>query len=498
MAKQREALAAADGEEAFALLMEMGTGKSKIIVDEASQLYCSNDVQDVVIGCPNGLQRNWLDEFAKHCPVPFAPAFYEGRIRAADRRNCEQLLKLDDPRILRLLVVSYECLSGEDGFNLAWEFVNQKRKLYMALDEAQRIKSTKRRAVKRDSIFALGRFTDIRRLASGTITPNSPVDLYSPFKWLDPDIIGMSSVTAFRNQYCELEDPDHPRMQALAEKIFGNPARAKYMQVVKRDKDGRPMYKNLDQLSRKIGKYSFHALKTDCLDLPPKVYAPRVTFELTPRQRKIYNEVKKNIIAEFVHKGRLVTIDSEIQIVRLARLAAISGNHFPDGDANVRIEESKNNPRLKALRDWIDNGGGTSVSTLIWARHTPEIDELCEAFQGDCVRYDGTIKDSRRLEYNRKAFLNQDKGARVMIGQTSMGIGFDAYSASLVAFYTNSFNLEHRLQAEDRAHRKGLKHTVTYGDFEALDTGDLKIIGCLRAKREVSEMIHGDPITNWI
>jgi SNF2 family DNA or RNA helicase len=477
--------------------MEMGTGKSKVLTDDAGHHFQSGDIHDAFFVVPNGLQRNWIDELFKDCGIPYAAAFYEGNIRKADRGNLEQLLRLRDPRIMRVLITSYESLRGKEGFDLAWEFCETEgRELFVGLDEFQRIKATQRSAEQRDSVYALGRHAAMKRIASGTATPNSPIDLYSPFKFLDSRILGHSTVTSFRAQYCELLNAEDNRVKGIVRKMGRAEGYAKYMQVQARDKEGRPLYKNLDTLRNRILPWSIRIRKSEMIDLPPKVYGPRVTFELSPRQRRIYDEVKHNIIAEFVHNKRLYEIDSALAIVKLGRLAAIAGNHFPDVDRNpVRIEPSKKNPRMVAMQEWIEDcGDGPS---LIWARHTAEVDELCEVFKGTCVRYDGQVKAVDR-DRHKKMFMAGDKKAQQLIGQVAAGIGFDAYVAEQVAFYTNDFSLEHRLQSEDRAHRIGLDHPVDYGDFEAVDTLDHRIIKALRDKREISEIIMGDPITNWI
>lgn len=496
--KQRQAIKAAGPHEAFGWFMEMGTGKSKVTIDSCGKHFDRGDAKDVIIVCPNGLQRNWVEEFEKHCGAPYKMAFFEGNMKAEQRRELEQLLRYNDPGVMRVLAISYEALRGNKGFDCAWDFMEGGRKFFVALDESQRIKSTKRTAVQRDSVLAVGRRAEIRRILSGTSSPNSPLDLFSQFKFLDPAILGYASITAFRAHYCVLMDPNSPQMRGLANKIFGNPQRAKYMQIQQRDADGQPVYKNLEELSKRIAPFVFRARKDECLDLPPKVYAPRITFDLSPKQRKIYDVIKRSIIAEFVHAGKLRRVDSALQLTRLGRLAAVCGNYFPDEDRKkppIQIEPSKSNPRLLSVANWLEDGG--DVSSIIWARHTAEIDELCEFYKGQCVRLDGSIKPEQR-QINLKRFQAQEHGARKLVAQLSVGIGFDAYAASLVAYYTNSFNLEHRLQSEDRAHRKGLTHSVTYGDFEALDTQDAKVILALRAKREISEVIAGDPITNWI
>ena len=68
-------------------------------------------------------------------------------------------------------------------------------------------------------------------------------------------------------------------------------------------------------------------------------------------------------------------------------------------------------------------------------------------------------------------------------------------AASYAIYYSNSFDLEVRLQSEDRCHRIGTTKNVTYIDIEANKTIDKKIIKALRDKKSLADMITQDPMS---
>ena len=62
------------------------------------------------------------------------------------------------------------------------------------------------------------------------------------------------------------------------------------------------------------------------------------------------------------------------------------------------------------------------------------------------------------------------------------GYGLTLISANTVIYYSNGYDLEKRMQSEDRAHRIGQKFSVTYVDIIAEETVDQKIVRSLRKK----------------
>ena len=92
-----------------------------------------------------------------------------------------------------------------------------------------------------------------------------------------------------------------------------------------------------------------------------------------------------------------------------------------------------------------------------------------------------------------------DPSIKYFIGQPqSGGIGLTLTAASYAIYYSNDFNLETRLQSEDRCHRIGTKKSVTYIDFETPKTIDTKIIKALRSKKNLADYINKDPVSLFL
>jgi len=67
-----------------------------------------------------------------------------------------------------------------------------------------------------------------------------------------------------------------------------------------------------------------------------------------------------------------------------------------------------------------------------------------------------------------------------------------------VVYYSNGYDLEKRLQSEDRAHRIGQTKSVTYVDIIAEDTVDEKIVKALRDKINIASEVLGEELRAWI
>jgi len=63
-------------------------------------------------------------------------------------------------------------------------------------------------------------------------------------------------------------------------------------------------------------------------------------------------------------------------------------------------------------------------------------------------------------------------------------------------FYSNSYDLELRVQAEDRIHRIGQKHSCTYVDLVSEGTVDEQILRNLLNKVKISNEVLGE-VRSW-
>jgi SNF2 family DNA or RNA helicase len=246
-------------------------------------------------------------------------------------------------------------------------------------------------------------------------------------------------------------------------------------------------YQNVDELTKNIEGHSYRVLKKDCLDLPDKIYQ-RYPVELSVKQRKLYDQMRKQFIAEMDGKQ----VDAPEAITRLLRLQQITCGWFPTENGVVPIEDK--NPRLNALMEILSD---IDSKVIIWARFKADLKAIERLLGSAAVAYYGEVSNNDRADAVER-FQNDPK-IRYFIGQPqSGGIGLTLTAADYAIYYSNSFDLETRLQSEDRCHRIGTKNNVTYIDIEAPKTIDSKIIKALRSKKNLADVITKDPISMFL
>ena len=112
------------------------------------------------------------------------------------------------------------------------------------------------------------------------------------------------------------------------------------------------------------------------------------------------------------------------------------------------------------------------------------------------VYYGDVSNDAREQAVTQ---FQENPNIKYFIGQPqSGGIGLTLTAANYAVYYSNSFDLEQRIQSEDRCHRIGTKNNVTYIDIEARGSVDTKIIKALRNKKNIADIITKDPISLFI
>lgn len=461
-AHQREALETAAGRDAFAYLMEMGTGKTKVILDEFGTLLAQKKVDDMLVIAPKGVYANWereilLDLDAKSIKV--------ARWISGKKFPEEFIKHKKGPRIF---LMNIEALQKQDkAYELCAAFLSQRR-AYMIVDESTRIKSPDAKRTK--NIIRLGGLAKVRRIATGSPATNSPLDLYSQFAFLRDGILGFNSYFAFRARYAVLKDMDH--------------GGRKFKVVVG--------HKNVDELADRIKPHSFRRTKEECLDLPPKVYMPLREVPLTDEQKRLYNEIKEFATTEL--DGSHVTATAVI--TQILRLHQILCGHVTDEQKNVRPVSSN---RLSVLGEYLEEASGKSI---IWANYQYSLAELAHFLREEygpsaSVEYWGQTSDDARVEAVER--FQTDKACRFFIGNPQVGgMGLTLTAANHVVYYSNNYNLEHRIQSEDRAHRAGLVHSVDYTDLCAIGTVDEIIIKALREKINIAATINGDNYREWL
>jgi len=452
--------------ESFALLMEQGTGKTKVALDTIAYLHVNGRCDSVLVVTPNSVKTNWItDEIPNHLPdyVEVRAAYWESTPKKAERHALERLF---EPFAgLRVLTMNHEALSHERPVKFAERFLKTAMKSMVIIDESTSIKTPGKKRTR--AAIRLGKMADYRRIMTGTPVTKSPIDLYSQFAFLDPDILGHSSFYSYRNEYCVMGGYEHKQIIS---------------------------YKNLDQLTARIEAYSYRKLKKDCLDLPEKLYQ-RLKVPLTPEQKALYDEMAADMRVQLGEEK----ITATIALTKLLKLQQITSGFITDDEGNKRVIAGKNQ-RLAALVELLENHGGKAI---IWSRFTHDIETITEELNrqfgaGAARAFYGAVKSEERTEI-RQEFQKQDSALQFFVGNPQAGgTGLTLTEANLVVYYANSFDLEHRLQSEDRAHRIGQVRNVTYVDIIAPGTMDAKIVQALRDKKGIADMINQDGVSDWI
>ncbi len=476
------------GESFFALHMEMGTGKTWVFLAYAERLHKQGQIDGLMVIAPRGVHTNWvLREIPQHLEVEHVARVWRTGAGKREREEMAEALRLPKRGTvkkngkLRILAINIDAIGTKDGFEFAKAFC-QTFKVMIVMDESTRIKNEG--TLRHDRAMELGLYVSHRYEGTGLPITNKPNDIYGQFEWLQSGLLGTTSYRAFVAEYNVLLNPQEDwGFKKLIEK---NP-RMRYAQIVKKDDvTGKPMYRNLDKLNNLIAPHAYRVLKKECTDLPDKVFK-QVYFELTPKQRAVY----KSMEDDFRYEMEDGTIQGVAKLNVVAKLQQITSGFVLLKDGSSVVFQEEDNPRLKALKDLMEDFEGKKV--IIWAWFKEEIKAiaaLMAELSRKPVQYHGGISDK-----DRTAAIDefQSGAADTFIGnQASGGIGITLTAASETIYYSNNYNLEHRAQSEDRNHRTGQRNQVTYYDLIAEDTVDDTISLALQTKTDLVAAVLKD------
>ena len=464
---QLTALKKSWNKETYAYFMEMGTGKTKVLIDNMAMLYDKGKIDGALIIAPKGVIKTWYEqELPTHLPnhIENVSILWQSNITKKQQEKLETLFEIETA--LHILVMNVEALSTEKGVKFAFKFLNSHKTL-VAIDESTTIKTPTAKRTK--NIIGLGKHAKYRRIMTGSPVTKNPLDLYTQCEFLDPYLLDFSSYYAFRNRYAEMTTMN---------------VRGRSIQVVKE-------FRHLGELSKSLQPFSYRVLKEDCLDLPPKNWIKR-HITLTKEQDKIYKQMKKHALAMLNGK---VTSTMTV-LTQLMRLHQITCGHFTADDGSVQDVDSN---RIKELMNILEETEGKAI---IWANYQRDITQITDNIEkeygpGSVVDYYGLTPQEDRQDNIRK--FQSDPKCRFMVGTPSTGgYGITLTAANTVIYYSNGYDLEKRLQSEDRAHRIGQKKNVTYIDIICEDTVDEKIVKALRDKINVASEVLGEELRDWI
>ena len=465
---QKESFDSSADAENFALLMDMGTGKTKVCLDTIGHNFEEKQIDLAIIVAPKGVIANWVGEIETHLPdrIEREIVLWKPNLTKTKRQELKDLYEKSGK--LKFLLMNVEAYSTKKGVDVA-EFFVKKFKVFMVVDESTTIKN--RQAKRTKAICSVGRGAVIRRILTGSPVTKSPMDLFSQMGFLSPKILGFKSYYAFQGRYAVVQ------RRTMGAHSFNH--------VVG--------FRRLDELTETLEAHSYRVRKEDCLDLPDKVYVKR-EVELTQEQSDAYTQMKHLALAR-LESGELATTQNVL--TQIMRLQQICLGHLTDDDGEVHHIKSN---RLNELLDICDELQGKAI---IWATWTMDIRSIAEALRD---RHDvqavatlhGETPDSDRQQIV-ESFQDRQSELCFIVGHPKTGgFGLTLTAANTVIYYSNSYDLELRMQSEDRAHRIGQENKVTYIDLISPKTIDQKIVEALRSKIKIADTILGEDAREWL
>jgi len=273
----------------------------------------------------------------------------------------------------------------------------------------------------------------------------------------------------------------------------------RYAQIVRRTLGSHSFnqivgYQNLDELSYKLEGFSYRILKKDCLDLPDKLYIKR-SVELTDEQAVAYKQMKDNAVTLLEKDGGMVTAQNVL--TQMLRLQQICSGFIKTDDGQIeRLSTNKLTELLTVLEE-------VTGKVIIWAVYVEDLRMIQEALAKQYGAESVAVYAGKTHPEERQVivleFQNPDSKLRFFVGQSRTGgYGLTLTEASTVIYYANSFDLEVRIQSEDRAHRIGQKNNVTYIDLVTENTVEEKVLKALRNKINIASEVLSEGYKEWL
>lgn len=469
-AHQLKALEKMDGKESFALLMQMRCGKTKTLLDDYGRMELDGRVKNLCVIAPGGVYKTWKKAAEEHLSADLKSrvkiGMWESGANATKTREFKAFM--DEREAPRILLINVEALSSVKAAREAVEAFLKADKAVLAIDESTIIKNPSSQRTKFINSKLAGLAT-YRRILSGLPTPKNPLDIYGQMEFLDWKILGHRSYYSFRARYA-----------VMWQQQFGG----RSVPIVKG-------FRDLDNLAEKIDPHSFRVLLSDCYDLPPKTYELR-EVTLTAEQKRAYSDMKKFATTQLA-TGEHVT--ATVVVAQIIRLHQILCGHTQDEEGVFHeIPENRTSELLEILDDY-------DGKAIIWCSYDFDVQKVAKALQktygeGSTARFWGGNRSTREAEEAR--FLN-DPECRFMVATAAAGGRGRTWTvASLTIYFSNTQDLEHRSQSEERTQGVGKTQAGAYIDLVVPGTVDEKIIFALRNKIDLAAAVTKDGYKEWL
>lgn len=495
------------------LFMEMGTGKSKVAIDIASYLYSEGKISAVLLIAPNGVHYQWYSEqLPEHSPIPYNAFIWDSK--KYDTRHYQVALKRfeQENAVIKWFCANVEYFSTAMLISIFKRYLHS-NKTFIIVDEATRIKNP--RAKRTKNIIELSRMSYYRTALTGSPVTNSPFDLWSIFEFLKHNFWDCNYFV-FQHRYgLFVKD-----MNRYTGKTFQRVMNEKdYDQIRRRVARGESVerisaytgvsekninyllhhpeftgYKNMDRLKAEIEPYVFYKNKEDCLDLPPKIYE-RILVDFSKEQKKIYKDLVALLLARY--EDTELTVQNKVSLT--LRLMQICGGFFPSPELKKPMLIGDKNVKIERLKEDLEEIGDECV--IIWAHFIAEIEALYEELTKSFPTWRIEQYYGKTDKLHRRTLVTDFQRGEIKIlicNQQTASFGLNLQRSNLHYFFSNTYSLEHRLQAEDRSHRSGQKWSVVYKDIIIQNSIEERVLKVLKNKKGLLDYFKSHELKDLI
>lgn len=438
-----------------ALYTDMGSGKTKIMID----LIVNRGFRNTIVVCTNKGCSVWMKQFNIHADcsdlqVINLSGLPTPRKLSLINSTANRTSSVGERASQNIWIINYEGIWRKD---LANYLMKKSFPIDCVIcDESHRIKSPSSKC----SMFLkrLGGKVKCKYLVTGTPLAENPIDVYAQYRFLDPSIFG-TNFNVFKSRYQNVD------IQATMSAGFT---------VL----DKKEPYINLDELHEKMFSCAFYA-KPD-IDLP-KQRNIIWDFDLPPKVRKLYKQLSKDKVLQFPQG--LLEVDNALAMVT-RKLQLVSGF--------VKVIELRSNiphllkvdeTRAEQLKEILE-GLPPEEPVVVFAKYTHDlrmIKRVCESIHRGYSEVSGQ-QDSEQI---------WQKGDTSVLGvqYTSGSESLDFTRARYCIYYGLTHSLALYLQSKKRIHRPGQTRSCVYYHIVANDTIDVQIIEALKQKKDIVEYV---------
>lgn len=463
--------------QAWAHFWEMGTGKSKVVLDNVGALYLEGKVDTLVITTYKGVYATWAYSLIpEHLPdsIPREVVMYSTYVMMLNRgKKAVESLLLPGTKRLKIFIINVEAITSDAAKRILTQIYRQAKGVFLCVDESTCIKTYS--SARSKAVYNWAAKSHYRRLLSGTpSTGRAPMDLWGQSLVLGRGLFGTTNFTSFRGTFAEEETSWIARGGKMVpiKSIVGA--------------------KNTPLLMKYLDLFSTRLTKAECLDLPEKVYN-KIPVELTTQQRQAYDKLRDEAMLEFEDK----TLEVTHALTLITKLHQVACGQLKLEDGETVIID---NNRVEVLLDLLEPYQG---KVIIWASYRQSLTEVLGALRHkygheSVVDYYGDTTEEKRRQAVT-SFQDPNSSVRFFVGNPQTGgYGLTLTAANLVVYYSNNYRLDVRMQSEDRAHRIGQTSKVTYLDLYSPGTVDERIMELLRAKKDLADVIMGQSFRSWL